>query len=230
MYRSFLTASLLTGLAALPGLAHDVQVAKDVGATLHIEPNDTALAGTPTEVWFALTKAGGTVIPLAACDCSLTLYHRDDTALANPNLTPVSAEGFNGIPGATVTFPEVGAYELVLEGEPKDDAQFTPFQLSFEITVAGNASSAASTEISPDPSASESPDHAETTDGAETSTTPPGNSATPTETKVAQTAETPAPPAPSNPWTAVATWGSAVLAVGIVWAIVGGGKSSGGKP
>jgi hypothetical protein len=55
-------------------LAHKVQVAEDVGATLHLEPNDTPRAGETTLTWFALTQRGGQVIPLEDCDCQLAIY------------------------------------------------------------------------------------------------------------------------------------------------------------
>ncbi|NJL42274.1 MAG: hypothetical protein HC935_00390 [Pseudanabaena sp. SU_2_4] len=58
-------------LAALPAYAHQVEISSDVGATLHIEPDDKPKAGQPTQVWFALTTKGGQVIPLSACDCQL---------------------------------------------------------------------------------------------------------------------------------------------------------------
>lgn len=221
MYRTFLTASLLTGTTVLPVLAHDVQIAEDVGATLHIEPNDVAQAGSPTEVWFALTQAGGAVIPLADCDCRLTLYDRQAQPLATPALTAISAEGFNNIPGATVTFPKVGAYELRLQGQPKEGVQFTPFELSFEVTVAGRASGASPAE----PSAT-SPEPADTRDMTS------ANSAVEAERLETATAaaETQEATSTSSTWSSVFLWGGAVLAAGIVWGMLGKARSPGGKP
>lgn len=229
-YPTLIAAGLLTGLVALPALAHEVQVSKDVGATLHIEPNDIALAGTPTDVWFALTKAGGTVIPLDDCECRLTLYDGQANVIEEPALIPISAEGFNEIPGATVTFPEVGVYELRLQGMPKEGVQFTPFELSFETTVAGRAKatpaaapSAASVEEEPFSDSDTAANADVTAHDAET----PGNSS---ETAVAQSEETSAPVSASNPWTSVMVWGGAVLAIGIVGGLFGGLRSPGGKP
>jgi hypothetical protein len=122
-----------------PAWGHQVEVSADVGATLHIEPNDIPQAGVPTDVWFALTAAGGTIIPLEQCDCALTVYDQTGTAIAAPPLTPTTAEGYENIPGSTVTFPIVGAYELVLAGEPGPAAASTAFELRFEVTVAGTA-------------------------------------------------------------------------------------------
>ncbi|MGB0564006.1 MAG: hypothetical protein ACPGVO_19730, partial [Spirulinaceae cyanobacterium] len=96
-------------LTTWPVLAHQIELADGVGATLHIEPNDTPKAGEPSEVWFALTRRGGEIIPLADCDCTLTVYSGSQTAaetdsetdtdpLLEPTLQPVAAEGYEAIP------------------------------------------------------------------------------------------------------------------------------------
>ncbi|MBE9210774.1 hypothetical protein IQ244_30590 [Nostoc sp. LEGE 06077] len=123
-----------------PVLAHKVQVAADVGATLHLEPNDNPRAGESTQAWFALTRKGGQTIPLAQCNCQLAVYAEPHTpsepALLEPSLQPVAAERFQGIPGAEITFPKPGIYQLQLSGKPAKGASFKPFNLKFEVTVA----------------------------------------------------------------------------------------------
>lgn len=123
-----------------PVLAHKVQISADVGATLHIEPNDNPRAGEPTQAWFALTRKGGQTIPLAQCNCQLTVYAEPHTpgepALLEPSLQPVAAERFQGIPGAEINFPKPGLYQLQLNGKPAQGASFKPFELKFEVTVA----------------------------------------------------------------------------------------------
>jgi hypothetical protein len=121
-------------------MAHQVEIAGDVGGTIHIEPNDTPRAGQEVLAWFALTKRGGQVIPLAHCDCSLAMYNQPyregNAAIATPSLRSISAEGYNGIPGADVVFPRPGSYELILTGEPRTPGTFSPFELTFSVTVA----------------------------------------------------------------------------------------------
>jgi hypothetical protein len=126
-------------LVAMPIYAHEVEISGEVGATLHIEPNDQAKAGESTQVWFALTEKGGRVIPLAECDCKLKIYtgKQTDKPLLEPNLKAIAAEQYQGIPGAEVTFPNVGAYKLELSGSPKAGAKFSPFNLSYDVVVAG---------------------------------------------------------------------------------------------
>lgn len=122
--------------------AHTVEIVGDVGATLHIEPNDTPRAGEEVLAWFALTRKGGQTIPLSDCDCELSIYvqPQGDTAALSLTLNAVDAEGYKDIPGARFTFPTVGAYTLAISGSPKQDGDFTPFELDFDITVAAGQS------------------------------------------------------------------------------------------
>ncbi|MGH2416519.1 MAG: hypothetical protein ACRDEA_23055, partial [Microcystaceae cyanobacterium] len=130
---------LLPFLLSFPVIAHQVQVDKQVGGTTHIEPNDNPRAGEPSLVWFALTRKGGELIPLKQCQCELTVstepIPNGDRSLQKPALKAVSAEGYQGIPGADITFPQVGTYELVLRGKPISTADFQPFTLKFTVTV-----------------------------------------------------------------------------------------------
>ncbi|MBD2692055.1 hypothetical protein [Anabaena catenula] len=134
----FLLVILLTSVSTVS--AHKVQIAADIGGTLHIEPNDNPRAGEPSQAWFALTRKGGKVLPLKECDCQLAVYAEPYTpgepALLEPALQPVQAERYEGIPGAEITFPKPGAYELKLTGKPATEGSFRPFDLKFQITVA----------------------------------------------------------------------------------------------
>ena len=119
--------------------AHQIEVSQDVGATLHVEPNDRPRAGVESLVWFALTRKGGRSIPLESCNCRLEVYAQPATATTAPLLTPalraVSAERFQGIPGADITFPNAGGYLLKLSGTPAGEVAFDPFELTFEVLV-----------------------------------------------------------------------------------------------
>ncbi len=120
-------------------LAHNVNRDGNVGATFHIEPNHNPRAGETALAWFALTQAGGQLIPLSQCDCSLAVYDQSVPSGLPPLLTPslqsIDAEQYQDIPGAQIIFPQAGIYELTLSGSPKAGANFTPFQLTYEVTV-----------------------------------------------------------------------------------------------
>ncbi|HEY9738692.1 MAG TPA: hypothetical protein V6D06_20505 [Trichocoleus sp.] len=160
VFKASLLGLGLVGSLALPVGAHQVKVAGDIGGTLHIEPNDTARAGEPTNLWFAIARSGGSPIALSECRCRLALYSQPyqegDEPLAKPALVPVTAEGYTNTPGTQVVFPAVGAYTLVLEGSPQETGGFEPFTLPFEVTVAAAATPPTAAQQSPtgaDPSA-----------------------------------------------------------------------------
>lgn len=132
---SFGIVTLLT----TPVLAHKVQTAANVGATLHIEPNDHPRSGESSLTWFALTRKGGKIIPLAECDCKLAVYSKSSSSqpLLEPPLKSISAaERFENIPAAEIVFPQPGAYRLQFTGSPKIAGSFQPFELNYDISVA----------------------------------------------------------------------------------------------
>ncbi|TFI54831.1 hypothetical protein BLD44_007465 [Mastigocladus laminosus UU774] len=134
----FIFVNFISGIQ--PAFAHKVKTTADVGATLHIEPNDTPRAGEATRAWFALTRKGGKVIPLAQCDCQLLIYAEPHASgeppLLEPSLKSVSAERYKGIPGAEISFPRPGSYQLLLVGKPTAGSKFKPFKLKYRVTVA----------------------------------------------------------------------------------------------
>ncbi|WP_199349400.1 hypothetical protein [Nostoc flagelliforme] len=142
-YLLFLSCLVISITNIYPASAHKVEISGDVGGTLHIEPNDNPRAGEPSQAWFALTRRGGRVIPLSQCNCQLAVYAQPYAAgeppLLEPELEPVAAERYQGIPGAEVVFPKPGIYELQLNGKPVSGARFKPFQFKFEVTVAGGS-------------------------------------------------------------------------------------------
>ncbi|MBH8562271.1 hypothetical protein I8748_08790 [Nostoc sp. CENA67] len=141
----FLSSLVISITSIYPTSAHEIKVAADVGATLHMEPNDNPRAGESTQAWFALTRKGGKQIPLSQCDCQLFVYAEPHTpkepALLEPSLKPVVAERYQGIPGADIIFPKPGIYQLQLSGKPATGANFKPFTFKFEVVVAAGAAS-----------------------------------------------------------------------------------------
>jgi hypothetical protein len=153
--RSFLGSSILLTLIVSSitinqsAEAHKVKTTEDVGATIHIEPNDNPRAGEASKVWFALTRKGGKVIPLSECKCQLAVYAEPhavkEPALLEPILQPVAVERYKGIPGTEITFPRPGAYQLELRGRPASGESFKPFELKFQVTVAAGSATVVKT-------------------------------------------------------------------------------------
>ncbi len=137
---------------ALPVLAHKVKTSNEIGATLHVEPADRARTNEQTVVWFALTQKGGQTVPLSDCQCQLQVIQLPSKKLVmQPALRSITAEKYQGIPSATVLFKQPGAYLLELSGQPQAGANFQPFKLQFDLTVAPGAKLSSPTTSNPEP-------------------------------------------------------------------------------
>lgn len=134
-----LSASILLTCSIYPTFAHNIKTDGDVGATFHIEPNHNPRAGESSRAWFVLTLKGGQQIPLAECNCQLKVYPQSskqkNVKVLNPPLKAVSAEQYQGIPGADIIFPSAGIYELEISGTPKAGDSFKSFKLNYTVTV-----------------------------------------------------------------------------------------------
>ena len=134
-----LLSLLVLGLGVSSAISHEVEVAGDVAGTWHIEPNHNPKAGVPARTWIALTKRGGTLLPLSQAKCQLAVYNKprqpNATPILQPTLKPISADRYRGIPGADITFPKIGLYELELNCSPKTAGAFQPFQMRYAVTV-----------------------------------------------------------------------------------------------
>jgi hypothetical protein len=123
-----------------PAIAHKVEVTEDIAGTWHIEPNHAPKAGEPAEVWIALTRKGGTTLPLAEADCQLAVYSQprqpEDVPILQPTLQAIDSEQYQGIPGANLIFPTTGLYQLDLRCTPKVAEDFQAFEMVYDVTVA----------------------------------------------------------------------------------------------
>ena len=142
-------------LSALPrpALAHTTVVAEDVAGTWHIEPNHNPKAGETATAWVALTRVGGTLLPLSEAQCQLQVYTQprsaDDTPILQPPVKAIAAEQYEGIPGADLVFPNPGLYDLELSCTPVQEESFVPFTLAYEVAVAAGTNPAGVTPTDP---------------------------------------------------------------------------------
>ena len=122
-----------------------------MGVTFHIEPDHSPRVGKTSQAWFALTRKGGQLIPLSECDCVLKVYlESKNNSAKEPILTPpliaISPEQYQNIPGANLVFPQPGIYQLELTGKPIQEGDFSPFQVSYPVTVNPGISSSQKTD------------------------------------------------------------------------------------
>ena len=126
-------------LFTIPALAHNVEISNQVAGTLHIEPDDNPRRGEKVQAWFALTSRGGNIVALSECNCQLSVYtlprSQGDQPIVNPILKAVNVGKYQEIPGAFITFPKMGSYELELAGTANNGANFQDFKLNYTVNV-----------------------------------------------------------------------------------------------
>ncbi|GGR08800.1 hypothetical protein [Deinococcus ruber] len=115
-----------------PALAHELARDGNVGALMHIEPDDAPAVGKPNGVYFELNQKGGRPIALSQCSCTLSVYAGSAKAGVKPLLTPKLVQAKNELT-STLTFTKPGAYTLVLAGSPKPGATFSTFKLVWTV-------------------------------------------------------------------------------------------------
>ena len=127
---------LLLFFLATPALvsAHFLVMSGDIGAVLHMDPNDDPIAGQPTAFYLDI-KQRSSAFNLANCDCSVALS-QDSTNLYSQ---PLTSPTFN------YTFPKKAVYGLDFKGTPLNGATFKPFTLHWDIRIdrSGNTTTAA---------------------------------------------------------------------------------------
>jgi hypothetical protein len=138
--KTFKIALLLLTMFSAPAIAHNVEMAGDVAGTWHITPDENPKAGEPAQVWIALTRKGGEVLPLEQANCKLAVYPQPNTEgdqpILQPQLKAIAVEKYKGIPGADVVFPSPGLYEMELNCAPKKAGDFAAFEMQSEARVA----------------------------------------------------------------------------------------------
>ncbi len=132
------SSSIIPLAFALPLIAHQERMGAKVGAMIHLDPNDSPYAGKPTLTWFMLTRRGGDMISPSNCDCSVAAYDSRNQAIAHHlPLSTITLEGHKqGHEGirTMITFPNPGAYTVVLSGQANDKS-FESFEVKFPVTV-----------------------------------------------------------------------------------------------
>lgn len=128
--------SLLFGLVLLvvvfssnSASAHVIKYDNDIGASLHINPDDDPVSGKPTSFSLRFTDVNQR-LKLPECNCEVKLKENDKTIEEQP-LQPTDPYNSTN----TVTFPKADVYNLIVSGQPKNGASFQPFTLDFPLRV-----------------------------------------------------------------------------------------------
>lgn len=112
--------------------AHLLATSGDVGAVLHIDPEDNPVAGEPTHFFFSM-KDTSSRFSVNGCSCSFVVK-ANGKELVRDRLGASSVLNTQEI-GTSYTFPARNVYQVILEGQPLATDGFQPFTLTFDVRV-----------------------------------------------------------------------------------------------
>jgi len=114
--------------------AHFILVDDQIGAILHIDPNDSPVANSPSTFNFSF-KDPSNRLDLRKCDCTFSIISNGSPIYtaklsADPNIQFSATEA-----SFQFTLPETGIYTLIMEGKPMAPVDFQSFKLSYDLRV-----------------------------------------------------------------------------------------------
>lgn len=123
---------------ALPGAAsaHVLKVDGDIGAVLHINPDDNPTTDGPTDYTLSFDDDAGH-FSLPKCNCRVLIMQNGQTIASRPLAATNGQVSEN-----RYTFPAPAVYTMRFTGTPKTPGAFQPFTLDYEVRVTSGQLSA----------------------------------------------------------------------------------------
>ena len=133
-----LSTLLVVLLLAAPGTAsaHVLKVDGDIGAVLHINPDDNPVTDVPTNYTISFDDDTGR-FSLPKCNCSVLII-KNGAAITTKPLAVSSGEVSDDL----YMFTTPGVYTMRFTGTPKTPGSFQPFTLNYEVRVTSGQANA----------------------------------------------------------------------------------------
>jgi hypothetical protein len=112
--------------------AHILTTDQNIGAVIHIDPEDDPIANSPSIITFDIKDKEGN-FTFENCDCTVKVIKQGEEL----EMLPLTRETL------TYTFPEKNIYTLILTGSPKEKNTFQKFSLSYDVRVERSANTSA---------------------------------------------------------------------------------------
>lgn len=112
--------------------AHTLKIDKNIGTTVHIDPDDTPIAGSDSKIFVEIEDKSGrfNVSNPENCDCRITIVRN---GLELKTLPVVTGGRYNQL---RYVFPTSGVYHLILTGKPTSGGiAFQEFRTDFEYYI-----------------------------------------------------------------------------------------------
>ena len=133
----FLLAFMLFVNSFQTASAHFLATDGNIGAELHIEPNDEPVVGLSQTFFFALKDKNNQLTP-GNCDCTFVIEENKKTLYMQPIFQNTPSPSLSSAT-ASYAFPRTGVYTVKLIGKPLSDNAFQPFTLTWNFTVTQKA-------------------------------------------------------------------------------------------
>ena len=119
-------------LVAQPADAHILKTDGDIGAVIHVDPDDDPIAGQQSNLFFEFKDKSGK-LAIQDCTCTATILESGKKLTVIP-LNPDPSDRLSGT--FSYTFPEKNVYTIGISGVPTAGNSFQPFTLTYDIRVA----------------------------------------------------------------------------------------------
>ncbi len=116
-----------------PVFAHVLQTDGNIGAVLHIEPDDDPIVGQPAQLLFDMRDKTGR-FQGQSCDCEVVITEAGKQIYSQTLYAQTPNPALNN-PVLTFTFPQKDVYQIQVVGKPTKNHVFQPFTLSYSIRV-----------------------------------------------------------------------------------------------
>lgn len=133
----FLTFNLLLFTFPSPVSAHVLKSDGNIGAVLHIDPDDDPIVGSPAGFFFEFKDKQNRFTP-QNCDCTFSVTEDGKQLFSRPlfqNSQNPSLENSS----VFFTFPERNVYQVKVSGTPNTPGAFQSFTLTYDVRVAREA-------------------------------------------------------------------------------------------
>jgi hypothetical protein len=141
MIKKLVAVITLLGLIVMsaPGVvsAHVLQSDGNIGAVMHIDPNDDPTAGQPSSLYFEF-KDKQSKFGSENCDCQFIVLRQDAQIYTQPLFQNAQSNTLNAF--VQYTFPTIDVYQIKVTGKPLTPNAFQPFALTYNVRVSRTTS------------------------------------------------------------------------------------------
>lgn len=116
-----------------PVLAHTLVTDNNIGAVMHIDPDDDPVAGSPANFFFEFKDKQNRFDP-SKCSCVAAIYQQGQKIFSQSLFQDNSSPSLSNS-SFSYTFPDKDVYELKVTGSPINGASFQSFALTYDIRV-----------------------------------------------------------------------------------------------